>query len=255
MTDADEREAVAAVEQLAAACVAVVETSVVSTILHGSLTLDDFQRGRSDLDLLIVVDGPLTESEAEALVAVVREADPGPAGGIDLLVVTRASAAVPEACLELQVGRGHGSSELEVERRNAGVPDLWAELSMARADGRALRGAEPREVIGEVPRAALRDRGVHWLTRWLDLTDDEKNAPFMVLTACRIWRFVAEGRHASKSAAARWALERDPTLVAVEQARSQRLGTAHGPLDPDDVRRVLETVLHQVETLSRKTQA
>ena len=253
MTDADERVAVAAVERLAASCVAVLETSVVSTILHGSLTLGDFQRDRSDLDLLIVVEGPLTESEAEALVAVVRDADPGPARGIDLLVVTRASAALPEASLELQVGRGHGSTELEVGRRDADVPDLWAELSMARADGRALQGAEPREVIGDVPSAAVRVRGVHWLTRWLDLTDDEKNASFMVLTACRIWRFVAEGEHSSKSAAARWALERDPTLVAVEQALARRLGTAHRSPDPHDVRRVLETVLHQVETLSRET--
>jgi Domain of unknown function (DUF4111) len=33
-----------------------------------------------------------------------------------------------------------------------------------------------------------------------------------VLTACRVWRFAEEGRHASKAAAAEWALGRDPTL-------------------------------------------
>ena len=248
MTGDDERKAVAAVERLARSCVAALDVPVVSAILHGSLTLDDFRAGRSDLDLLLVVDGNLTTSETEALVAVVRDADPRPADGIDLTVVTRESAAAPaeRPCLELHVGRYGPSAELEVEGRDVHVPDLWPELSMARADGRALDGADPREVIGAVPPHLVRDRGVHWLTVWLGLTDDDKNASLMVLTACRIWRFVAEGEHASKSSAARWALDRDASLVAVEQALAQRSGGRATTFGADDVRRVLETVRRKV---------
>ena len=126
------------------------------------------------------------------------------------------------------------------------MPDLWPELSMARADGRALDGADPREIIGDVPPELVRDRGVHWLTVWLDLTDDQKNAPHMMLTACRIWRFAVEGAHGSKSSAARWALRQDGSLVAVEQALAERTGAPTATFDPDEVRRVLETVLEQV---------
>jgi predicted nucleotidyltransferase len=252
MTIADEQKAVAAVERLAASGVAVLDTSVASTILYGSLTLDDFQPGRSDLDLLVVVDRNLAAREVDALVAVVREADLGPAGGIDLVVVTRESAAAPAECpcQELHVGRYPGTAVgLEVERRDDDVPDLLPELSMARADGRALDGAEPHEIIGEVPITAVQDRGLHWLHVWLDLTDDEQNACHMVLTACRIWRFAAEGRHCSKSSAARWALARDPSLTAVAQALSQRMGAASKSFNPDDIRRVLVTVLQSVEGL------
>jgi predicted nucleotidyltransferase len=250
MIGGDGRKALAAVERLARSSVAVLHVPVVSTILYGSLTLDDFQAGRSDLDLLVVVDGNLVEREVQALVAVVREADLGPAGGIDLIVVTRECAAAPaeRPCQELHVGRYPGASTLEVERSDEYVFDLWPELSMARTDGRALYGPEPREVIGEVPFDAVRDRGLHWLTVWLRLTDDDDNASHMVLTACRIWRFTAEGRHCSKSSAARWALERDPSLVAVKQALAQRTGSAaNTSFRPSDVRRVLETVLEHVQ--------
>lgn len=248
MTGDDERQAVTAVEHLARSCAAALDVPVVSAILHGSLTLDDFQAGRSDLDLLLVVDGNLTARETEALVAVVRDADPRPADGIDLTVVTQESAAVPaeRPCLELHVGRYGPSAELDVEGRDVHVPDLWPELSMARADGRALAGADPREIIGAVPPHLVRDRGVYWLTVWLGRTDDDKNASLMVLTACRIWRFSAEGEHASKSSAARWALDRDASLVAVEQALAQRSGGRATTFGADDVRRVLETVLRKV---------
>jgi hypothetical protein len=249
MSGADDREAVAAVERLAHSCVEVLETPVVSSILHGSLTLDDFRDGRSDLDLLLVVDGHLATDEGEALVAVVRDADPGPAGtGIDLTVVTREAAAAPAPRLELHVGRYDDSSaELEVDSRDDNWPDLWAELSMARADGRALEGAEPGDVIGLVPPEAVRDRGVYWLTVWLDRTDDEANASLMVLTACRIWRFAVQGRHSSKTSAGRWVLDRDPSLVAVEQALAERDGEPDATIDPDEIRRVLVTVLQHVE--------
>jgi hypothetical protein len=177
----------------------------------------------------------------------VRDADIGPAGGVDLLVVTRESAAAPAACRELQVGRYPGpSEELEVARREEQVPDLWPELSMARADGQALAGAGPREVIGEVPFDAVRANGLHWLRVWLDLADDDENAVHMVLTACRIWRFAMEGKHCSKSAAARWALEQNPSLVAISQALSQRKGADTATIEPEDVRTVLMTVLHSI---------
>src|SRR4051794_23392958 len=139
MSGADDA-AVAAVKRLADACVDILHTTLVSAILHGSLTTDGFWPGRSDLDLLLV------------------ERRPGP------------------------------GEDLDVEGRDDQVPDLWPELSETRANGRSLLGPEPGEVIGEVPRDRVRANGIGWLTTWLDLVDDDKNAVHMVLTACRIWR-------------------------------------------------------------------
>lgn len=92
---------------------------------------------------------------------------------------------------------------------------------MARSGGRALAGAAPYEVIAPVPASWIVDRGRHWLQTWRSLTDDAEHAAFMVLTACRIWRFALEEVYCSKPQAAAWVLERDPSMTVVRQAVQQ----------------------------------
>src|SRR5918993_936640 len=45
-------------DELAHACAGALGKTVAGVILHGSLTLDDYVPGRSDLDLLVVIDDP-----------------------------------------------------------------------------------------------------------------------------------------------------------------------------------------------------
>ena len=63
-----------------------------------------------------------------------------------------------------------------------------------------------------------------------------------MLTACRVWRFAEEGRHASKAAAAEWALERDPTLGVVGDALQRRHGDPVARIDPAPVARLVAVV-------------
>jgi predicted nucleotidyltransferase len=242
-------QAVAAATAIADAFVAAVRVPVKSVVLHGSLTFDDFVPGRSDVDLLVVVEEPLGCDDVDALVAAVAAADVSPAAGIDLHVVTSDVAAAPPRTppVELYVG-GHQETDLEVERKVEGVPDLLAELSMARARGHSLLGVTPRETIGEVDPEWIHERSVYWLTRWLTLVDDVRHAAFMVLTACRMWQFRLEGVHSSKTAAARWALARNASLVAVHQALRQRTVDATAPVAQDGIRTVLETALNEIRT-------
>src|SRR5262249_52918572 len=124
--------------------------------------------------------------------------------------------------LELYLGRHRRSStELEVERRVAASRDLATELSMARCTGRALAGVPPIEVIAPVPARWIVERGRHWLQTWRSLTNDAEHAAFMVLTACRFWRFAREEVYCSKPQAAAWALQRDPSMTIVRQAVEQ----------------------------------
>jgi hypothetical protein len=237
-----EETALATVRQLADSCAGVLQTALVSAILHGSLTNHDFRPGTSDLDLLLVVESGLSSGQADGLVDAVRAADLGQAGGIDLLIVTRQAAEQPgdHPARELTVGRWPGSGEeLEVEGPDDQVPDVWPELSEARANGRSLLGPAPRDVIGEVPADRVRANGTGWLETWLTRTDDDKNAVLMVLTACRIWGFGLTGEHLSKTEAGRWALERDPSLVGVELALAARTT----PSDPRIAAREVESVL------------
>jgi predicted nucleotidyltransferase len=51
-----EADALAFAQVLAGSCIRVIEASVAGVILHGSLTLGAYVPGRSDADLLMVVD-------------------------------------------------------------------------------------------------------------------------------------------------------------------------------------------------------
>jgi predicted nucleotidyltransferase len=207
-----------------------------SVILHGSLAAGGFRPGRSDIDILAVADGTMPDSQIDALVRLVGQADADI--DIDFHVITAGVAGRPTRTPPLELYAGHH----EVERRVPAAPDLLAELSAARAHGRALRGAAPREVLAPVPAQWIVDRGRHWLTVWQSLTDDTESAAFMVLTACRIWHFAVEHEHCAKLRAAEWALGRDPSLVAVGQAIRQYEGGGN-PIDEAGIAAVLDRVL------------
>lgn len=223
MTQEARLRALAFADLMASRCSDALEEAMVSLILYGSLTLDDFAPHRSDIDLLMVVERPLINEQLAALRGAVDRVRGDVPARIDLRVATRAAAALParptplEAGLVLREGK-----QLEIERGVADEPDLLVELSVARAHGRSIVGSPPRSVIGGVPSEWLIEIGDRQLAQWESLTDDAKHAELMVLTACRIWRFGTEGLHSSKTAAGRWALAREPSLRAVDQALRQR---------------------------------
>ncbi|GGM54418.1 aminoglycoside adenylyltransferase domain-containing protein [Dactylosporangium sucinum] len=231
--------ALRAANDLALSVARLVEAPTLAVILHGSLATGDFLGGRSDLDLLAVVDGRLADAEAAALERLVRDAGTGGAGGVDLHVVTAEVAALPAPAPALELHVGRYPAGIEVTRDSPADADLLPELSVARATGRSLLGGEPAAVIGAVPAAWVRDRGRFWLERWSGLTDDDEYAAHMVLTACRIWRFGVEGVHCGKLPAAEWALARRPGLAAIPQAVRRYRDDPAAPVDPAGIAAVL----------------
>jgi predicted nucleotidyltransferase len=243
VTDVAHLRALAFAARAASGCSDVLGDALVSVILHGSLTLDAFMPGRSDIDLLVVVDEPLEGEQLKALRDQLAEEAPR---RVDVRVVTRATAAAPtptptmEAAFTLRPGKTP-----EVETRIA-EPDLVAEFSIARAHGRSIVGHAPEAVIGPVPDDRLIETGDRLLATWQDLTDDADHAELMVLTACRIWRFASERVHCSKTAAGRWALERDPSLGAVEEALRQRTHDPAATIAEEGIARLLALVRKQL---------
>jgi hypothetical protein len=225
-----------------AACSELLGDRLVAVILHGSLVLGDYTPGRSDVDLLAIVERSLTDDELAALAELVV-ARRGKAAGIDLRVVTGAAAGEPTAApaMELYIGVHH-DQEPELLRRIDGERDLVAELSMVRADGRSLVGPEPTAVVGAIPDEWVVAYGDEVLERWQQLTDDAEHAGLMTLTACRIWTFAVEGAHCSKTVAARWALLQDPALPAVEAALRRRAGDTKAQIAPADIAALLARV-------------
>jgi predicted nucleotidyltransferase len=151
---ASAEEALRFAEALAQSCAGALGETVAGVILHGSLTMGDYLPGRSDVDLLVVVDEPLSDAHVAALTDAVGAYRPQAPGRVDLRVVTRQVAASPtpappmEVYIEITPGSGSG---LYVERRHPGERDLVVEFSMCRAHGRSLVGATPAELLAEVP--------------------------------------------------------------------------------------------------------
>jgi hypothetical protein len=110
----------------------------------------------------------------------------------------------------------------------------------------AFKGVAPEAVIGPVPGECVLAVADQQLAAWERLTDDADHAELMVLTTCRIWRFAVERVHCSKVAAARWALERDPSLGAVEDALRRRTIDAAVPIGGEAVGRVLAHVRREL---------
>jgi len=234
-------------QEIADSCAELLGDRLVAVILHGSLVLGDYSPASSDVDLLAIVERPLTDDEPAALAELVL-ARRGEAAGIDLRVVTRAAAGEPteSPAMELYIGV-HDDHEPEQLRRVDGERDLVAELSMVRADGRSLVGPDPTAVVAAMPVEWVIAYGDQVLERWQQLTDDAEHAALMVLTACRIWRFALEGVHCSKTEAARWALLQDPALPAVEAALRRRIGDTNGQIAPADIAALLARVRAELD--------
>ena len=241
---ASAQEALRFARSLTRACALALDHVVAGVILHGSLTLGDYIPGRSDVDVLIVIDDPLTDGQLRALIQAAESERPQAPCGVDLRVATREAAAAAtrappmEAYIEIVPGR----ESMHVDTRQVGERDLVIEFSICRAHGRALYGAAPADLIGPVPKERVLDVGDVQLADWESIGNDPRNAQLTVLTACRIWRFAEEGRHCSKSAAGEWALRRDPTLQAVRDALHQRRSDPTKPIDWRQVRRLLAVV-------------
>ena len=205
-------------EEVVAACRSALPP-LAGAILHGSLASGDFVPGKSDVDVLAIVDEQPSETELTALTSALDRLRPRAVTAADLCVVTRRTAAAPSPGppVEIYVRLDPAEERLEVETRRL-RRDLVVELSVCRAHGRSLTGKEAPELIGEVPDEWVMDVGDEVLATWQRQDYDPDMAPFMVLTACRIWRFAEERVHCSKQQAGLWALQRDQSLTVVRSA-------------------------------------
>jgi predicted nucleotidyltransferase len=219
---------------------------LVGMYLGGSLALGDYQPGRSDIDVAVVVDGELALETKEALVSAIRhEVLPCPARGLELVVYTRAAAAseVVDPHFELNLNTG-AAMLFRKDLEPVPTETHWFALdrTILRAHGVALLGPPAVDVFGRIPREqllAVAAQSLRWHERGGARTDDA------VLNACRALRFAREDEWSSKPAAGRWALGRVVDSRTVSQALAARSG--HEPPDPDSAAAFVAAVRAELE--------
>jgi predicted nucleotidyltransferase len=219
---------------------------IVGAYIHGSLAHGGYVPGRSDVDVLVVVDEPLTVGQRTSLLRALNAMAPATGRRFDLTIVTAqaASRATRRPAAEVYYGFHGGRPEIVVADY---LPSLVVELSAIREAADVLVGPLPATLIPEQPTEWIDERGLELLDRWSRLTDDVDHAGLMVLIACQIWCWAVERRHASKDEAGHWVLELDPTLSAVRAALAQRRGDASRSISPSGVAQVLDAARHAVE--------
>ena len=205
-----------------------------SAYAAGSVALGGYQPGRSDVDVALLVAGPVPAAARRALVDRLRhEALPCPARGLELVVYRRdvAASGTPEPGFEVELNTGAAMAfraTFDPADRPAADGRFWYALdrSILRQSGLALLGAPAADVFADPSPAALRTLLVDALRWWLARPTPPGDGPATgaedaVLGACR-------------------ALVRHPRRGLAGQGRRRPAGGRHRPghrVDPGVDRR------------------
>jgi Domain of unknown function (DUF4111) len=188
---------------------------------------------RSDVDVLFVTEDDVSRQEVTAVGAVLAAAGPDcPGQGLECSVVTVGQAARPQEPWPflLHAARDHGGGRTRIfdGDERPGDPDLLMHYTVCRAAGWPVRGPEPRELIGSVPRPVI----LGYLADELRWGIEHGSEAYAVLNACRARVFLGDGRIVSKVAGGDIALARGlgPGAV-IRRALDQQQGRL-APRDP-----------------------
>ena len=195
---------------------AILQNDLAGIYLHGSAVMGCFNPEKSDIDLIIVVDRPLSDPVKRAFMEMVVEYNGlGPAKGIELSVVLRKVCRpfVYPTPYELHFSAGHLASYRQdpaayIRRMHGDDRDLAAHFTIIRERGRCLYGASIEEVFEEVPRRDYLD------AIWYDV----ENAPeeitdhpmYLTLNLARVLAYTEKGLILSKKEGGEWAIENLP---------------------------------------------
>ncbi|MDP9795619.1 hypothetical protein J2S43_004131 [Catenuloplanes nepalensis] len=202
----------------------------------GSVALEAYQPGRSDVDVALVCVSPLTEPVKRELVARLRhETLPCPARGLELVVYTqdnaRAGTAEPGFEVELNTGaRMNFRATYAPDQRPPADGLFWYALdrSILHQHGLALLGEPAADAFAEIRDLLppLRDALAWWLALPGPVPDDA------VLGACRSLTRVRHGVWLDKIAAGRRIIaDGDPDADLIARCIAARTGDGPPP-DP-----------------------
>ena len=232
---------------------------LVGVYLHGSAVLGCFNPEKSDVDLIVVVKGPVPDAVKGAYLEMVAEANAaGPRKGIEMSVV-RAEVCKPfvyPTPYELHFSIGHldryrEDPEAYIRAMKGTDPDLAAHFTIIGKRGRCLYGPPIGEVFAEVPRED------YWDSIWNDVADAAEEIVryplYLTLNLTRVLAYWEEGLVLSKKEGAEWALARVPTDYAplLRQALREYETGAEAPYDPELTRSYAAYMLERIRNGSK----
>jgi hypothetical protein len=237
---------------VAAAAAAIFGSRLVGVYLHGSAVLGGFDARRSDVDVLVVCEGPMTAAQQSATAEALGEQRlPCPAHGLELSVVRFQVAQHPtaEPAYELHLTTAPEDTKVVDGHNRGGDPDLVLHFAVCRVAGRLLgSGRQAAEVFAPVPD----DLVIAQLASELRWGAQHAAGEYAVLNACRAWRFAVDGTLVSKIEGGQWALghlfgaDRELVKTALDRQRS----VPATELEPGAVKRFVGRALARLSKAS-----
>lgn len=188
--------------------------------LYGSFVSGGL-RPLSDVDLIVVIDRPMTPSTRKSLTASLLEVSghypnrPGEPRCIELSVMLKSELAAPAypARSEFLYGEWlRGDLEKGAIPEPFSDPGVTLMLAQARQEAVPVVGPDLPTVLAEIPAAHVRRAMREALPSLVDsLQGDERN---VLLTLARMWRTAETGEFVAKDAAVDWAAPRLPSEIA-----------------------------------------
>ena len=198
---------------MADSCREIFGEGLTGVYLHGSMVMGCFHPVKSDIDLIVVVHGDITDGQKMRFMEVVAALDrQAPAKGIELSVVKEEYCRdfVYPTPYELHFSRMHlrwfrENPEDYISRMKGTDRDLAAHFTIIKRYGEVLYGAAVEEVFGEVPRESYLD------SIWADIEGAGEeilgNPVYVVLNLCRVAAFLEDGLVSSKKQGGEWGME------------------------------------------------
>lgn len=181
--------------------------------LHGSMAMGCFNLEKSDIDLIVVVEGDISDGQKMRFMEqVVRLNERAPAKGLELSVVQRRFCRpfVYPTPYELHFSPAHlqwfrERPEHYVRNMKGEDRDLAAHFTIINRYGIVLYGQAVCDVFGEVPKKDYAD------SIWHDVKnageDIGEDAVYVILNLCRTAAFLREGLCLSKAGGGEWGLK------------------------------------------------
>ncbi|MDC9598441.1 aminoglycoside adenylyltransferase family protein [Xenorhabdus anantnagensis] len=194
--------------------------SLIAVYLHGSAVVGGL-RPLSDVDLLVVIDQPMTSEVRESLAADLMMIsgrypfDPDGRRPVELIVFLRAdlTASLYPAQSEFIYGEWlRHEYEMGEIPKPVCDPELTLVLAQSRQEAIPLVGSNAISLLPAIPRSDIRRAIKDALPNLIEtLQGDERN---VLLTLARMWRTLVTGEFVSKDVAADWAAARLPAIQA-----------------------------------------
>jgi predicted nucleotidyltransferase len=185
----------------------ILSTRLVGVYLYGSLVTGDFERGSSDIDLLVVTSADIDDGEFARLDAMHGEVSSQYREWEGRIEIAYASSEALKT-YRTRASRIAVISPGEPFHFKEAGKDWLMNWYVVREKGVALFGLPPQDVIDPITRdefvEAVRENTRDW-GAWLRHMTGRKGQAYAILTMCRALHLIKTGEQASKRAAAMWA--------------------------------------------------